>query len=244
MSSESAGLAVKMGYSNVKVMLQGAPGWKKEGNMVVASPDFIKNGNMVLVDLRAAKDAAAGHIPGAVNILLAELSDAEEDFPTMKGQAVIVLYGPQADVKPAAKIIKGWGYKAIAAVAGGFAGWQTAGNPVATGNPGREITWRYQPGPGEVTIEDFQQAGADQIILDVRGADETAAGMFAHALNIPLDELDKRMGELPQDKEFLVHCSTGARAEMAVQALQKAGQKARFLVAEINCEEGECEIDD
>ena len=70
MSSKSAGLAAKMGYTNIKVMLKGAPGWKKSGNMVVASTGFINNGNLVLVDLRSKKDAAAAHIPRAVNIPL------------------------------------------------------------------------------------------------------------------------------------------------------------------------------
>ena len=248
MSSKSAGLAAKMGYTNIKVMLKGAPGWKKTGNMVVASTDFINSGNIVLVDLRPKKDAEAAHIPRAVNIPLTELVDAEEDFPVMKAQAPIVLYGAVDDVKKAAKTIKGWGFKSISAVNGGFEGWQSAGNPVATGEIGSDISWQYKPGKGEVGIKEFKEviAGkfADKVILDVRGPEETSEGIFANAINIPLDEIEKRIGELPKDKEFLVHCSTGARADMAAQSLIIAGLKARFLVANIECEDGECEIDE
>ena len=248
MSPKSAGLAVKKGFTNVKVMLEGAPGWKKSGNMLVASNKFVKEGNIVLVDLRSGKDAAAGHIPRAVNLPLAELEDAEDDFPAMKAQAPIVLYGDGDQAKKAAKMIKGWGYKSISAVDGGFAGWKSAGNPVSTGPAGSEISWAYKPGKGEVGISEFRKAAAGkasgQIILDVRGKDECSSGMFADAVNIPLDELEKRLSELPKDKEILCHCSTGARAEMAVQSLKKAGLKARFLVANIECEDGECEIEE
>ncbi|MEN8142082.1 MAG: rhodanese-like domain-containing protein [Thermodesulfobacteriota bacterium] len=249
MSTKSAGLAVKNGFTNVKVMLKGAPGWKKAGNGLVASTKFVKEGNIVLVDLRSAKASAAGHIARSVNITFANLVDAEDDFPTMKSQAPIVLYGDNSgQVKKAAKMIKGWGYKSISTVDGGFAGWQTAGNPVSSGKAATEIAWKYKPGKGEVGIEEFKKTVAGKmpgkVILDVRGPAETSDGLFADALNIPLDELEKRFAELPKDKELLCHCSTGARADMAVQALKKAGFKARFLVANVECEDGECEIAD
>ncbi|MEN8134405.1 MAG: rhodanese-like domain-containing protein [Thermodesulfobacteriota bacterium] len=248
MSPKSAGLAAKMGFTNIKVMLKGVPGWKKSGQMVVASTKFIKTGNIVLVDLRSSKDAAAGHIPRAINIPLAELADAEDDFPAMKSQAPIILYGNQADTKKGAKTIKGWGYKAIATVDGSFAGWKSAGNQIATGKMSSEISWQYKPGKGEVGIKEFKKVmakkSAGKVILDVRGPEETSEGMFANAINIPLDEIEKRIAELPKDKEFMVHCSTGARADMAVQSLKKAGLKARFLVANIECEDGECEIEE
>jgi rhodanese-related sulfurtransferase len=248
MSTKSAGLAVKKGFTNVKVMLQGAPGWKKAGQMVVASSKFITEGNIVLVDLRAGKDAAAGYIPRSVNIPVADLEDAEDDFPAMKSQASIVLYGDGDQAKKAAKMLKGWGYKSISAVNGGFAGWKAAGNPVSTGKAGSEISWKYKPGKGEVGIGEFKKIAAGKVsgklILDVRGSEEISDGMFKNAVNIPLDEIEKRMAELPKDKEILCHCSTGARAEMAVQSLKKAGFKARFLVANIECEDGECEIEE
>ncbi|MDT8334313.1 MAG: rhodanese-like domain-containing protein [Desulfurivibrionaceae bacterium] len=248
MSPSSAGLAAKMGYSNIKVMLQGVPGWKKSGRPLFASTDFVKNGNIVLIDLRAREVAAAGHIPRAVSIPLTELEEAADDFPAMRSQAPIVLYGSEAEVRKGAGIIKEWGYPTIAAVNGGFEGWQAAGNPVVKGSIGSEITWKYKPGKGEVGIDEFKKvlAGKEggKVILDVRGKEEVSEGMFAGAINIPLDEVEKRIGDLPEGKEFLAHCSTGARADMAVQSLLKAGLKARFLVANIVCEDGECEIEE
>ena len=116
----------------------------------------------------------------------------------------------------------------------------------STGAAASEIVWKYKPGKGEVGIGEFKKVVADtatdKVIVDVRGTEETSEGMFANAINIPLDEIEKRFSELPKDKVLLVHCSTGARADMAAKALKKEGYKARFLVVNVECEDGECEI--
>ena len=116
-----------------------------------------------------------------------------------------------------------------------------------TGPAAAEINWVRILGKGEVGIADFKKAltGAPgQAVLDVRTNDEAATGKFDNAIHIPLDELEARLAELPKDKEILVHCTTGARAEMAWQALGKAGYKSRFLVADVECEGGGCKIID
>jgi rhodanese-related sulfurtransferase len=247
MSTKAAGLAKKMGYENIQVMLKGAPGWKKSGRNLVASNDFVEKGNIILLDVRSRREAAAGHIARAVNIPLAELEDAEDDFPTSKA-APVVIYGVGDQAAKAAKMVKGWGYKSVSLVDDGLIGWMAAGKKLQNGHPATEINWVRKLGKGEVSIEDFQKAAAgqapDSLIVDVRNSDETTDGMFPGAVNIPLDVIEARMGELPKDKTLLLHCSTGARAEMAHAALKKAGYTSKFLVATIECEDGECEIEE
>jgi len=48
-------------------------------------------------------------------------------------------------------------------------------------------------------------------------------------VNIPVDELQGRLSELPKDKEIVTHCKTGLRAEMGYTILRNAGFKTRFL---------------
>jgi len=68
-------------------------------------------------------------------------------------------------------------------------------------------------------------------VLDVRPPEEFAAGHVPGAINIPIDELAKRLGELPKRKEVVAYCR-GPYCLMsydAVEKLRKHGLRARRL---------------
>lgn len=60
-------------------------------------------------------------------------------------------------------------------------------------------------------------------ILDVRTAGEHRMGAFPGSVNIPLDELRARLGELPADKTVYVHCAIGLRGYLACRILSQNG---------------------
>ncbi len=71
----------------------------------------------------------------------------------------------------------------------------------------------------------------DQILLDVRNPGELeAVGCLAGAINIPVDQLRQRMGELPKDKEIIIYCQVGLRGNVAYRQLVNNGYKARNLI--------------
>ena len=47
--------------------------------------------------------------------------------------------------------------------------------------------------------------------------------------NIPVAELIHRVKEIPQDRELVLHCKSGVRAEMAHNLLKDTRIKSRFL---------------
>lgn len=59
----------------------------------------------------------------------------------------------------------------------------------------------------------------DVTVVDVRPADEYAAGHIPGALSIPLPELAKRLAELPRDKEIVAYCR-GPYCVLAVEAVK------------------------
>jgi len=63
------------------------------------------------------------------------------------------------------------------------------------------------------------------LIVDVRSADEFAAGHVPGARNIPHTEIAARLDELGGDmgKELVVYCESGRRAAIAKGILEKAG---------------------
>ncbi len=67
------------------------------------------------------------------------------------------------------------------------------------------------------------------LLLDVRGPDERAKGFIPGSIHIPLDELRARVGELPREREIVVHCHTGQRSYYACRLLTQSGFRARNL---------------
>ncbi len=68
------------------------------------------------------------------------------------------------------------------------------------------------------------QAGA--VILDVRTPDEFADGHYPNALNIPVRDLMRRMGEIgDKGKPVVVYCETGARSALAAKLMKASGFK-------------------
>jgi phage shock protein E len=66
------------------------------------------------------------------------------------------------------------------------------------------------------------QAGAR--LVDVRTSAEFAAGHVSGAVNIPVQELQTRLGELqPKDGPVVVYCRSGHRSSNAVRILKNAG---------------------
>ena len=71
----------------------------------------------------------------------------------------------------------------------------------------------------------------DAVLVDVRPADEFESGHIQGARSIPLDELERRMDELPEDAEVVAYCRGPfcAYANEAVRRLQAEGRSARRL---------------
>ena len=71
------------------------------------------------------------------------------------------------------------------------------------------------------TFEEIIKADPQSIMLiDVRDPDEYAAGSFKTAVNIPTDELEKKIASLPTDKPIVFVCNTGARSGEAYYMVQ------------------------
>jgi len=76
-------------------------------------------------------------------------------------------------------------------------------------------------------------AGETGFLLDVREPDEFSEGHAPEALNIPLNELRSRLGELPRERPISVYCLSGQRAYYATRILLQHGYEARNLAGGI-----------
>jgi rhodanese-related sulfurtransferase len=74
-------------------------------------------------------------------------------------------------------------------------------------------------------------AAGEVLVLDVRPEDEYAAAHLPHARSLPVDELKKRIAELPKDVPVVAYCRGPfcLMAKDAVELLRKKGYQAFHL---------------
>jgi len=83
-------------------------------------------------------------------------------------------------------------------------------------------------GPGELAARLRRR---DVVLVDVRPSEEFEAGHIDGARSIPLEELERRLDQLPADTEVVAYCRGPfcAFAHEAVRQLRAAGRPARRL---------------
>ncbi len=66
-------------------------------------------------------------------------------------------------------------------------------------------------------------------LLDVRTPEEFAEGHIEGATNIPVQELETRMSEVPESASVVVYCRSGNRSAKAAVMLKDAGHQVHDL---------------
>jgi phage shock protein E len=67
------------------------------------------------------------------------------------------------------------------------------------------------------------KTSARPLLIDVRQPEEYREAHISGAKLIPLGDLDKRMKELPLEKEIVCVCASGSRSRSATKMLSAAG---------------------
>lgn len=67
------------------------------------------------------------------------------------------------------------------------------------------------------------------VLVDIRFPEETKAWKMGFGLHIPLNELPKRLAELPKDKIIVTACPHKDRSSIAMAYLRTKGYKAKYL---------------
>ena len=74
-----------------------------------------------------------------------------------------------------------------------------------------------------------EELAQGKILLDVRNEAELTNGRFKQSINIPLNQLRERMGELDPNQAYIVSCHSGLRSYIAERILVQNGFKVQNL---------------
>jgi phage shock protein E len=69
----------------------------------------------------------------------------------------------------------------------------------------------------------LEKIKAGATVVDVRTPEEYRGGFYPGAVNIPVQALAARMGEIPKEKPVVVYCASGGRSGVAASMLKRAG---------------------
>jgi glyoxylase-like metal-dependent hydrolase (beta-lactamase superfamily II) len=83
-------------------------------------------------------------------------------------------------------------------------------------------------------LQALRASAAGPLLLDVRSPLEFESERIEGAVNVPLDTLDTRVDEIPEQADVVVVCRTGVRATIAVESLARVGRRARVLDGGLN----------
>ena len=247
-TGEAVGKAQEAGYTRLKGFQAGMPGWQKSKLPVHSEASWLAgnlNTQHVILDVRDKTASSQSHIKGAVALPVTELQAmtqrfiAEQKVPELPGvtdlRAPIVVYADSHTAKEALlayKELRNWGYTGTTVLNGGLSNWAAAGLPTGQGAAATSIVFEKKLAPGAIAPKEFvalEESRDGVLFVDVRTDQEAAAGVIRDALQIPLEQLEDRYADLPKDKEIILYCANGIRAEMAYQTLDKLGFKTRFL---------------
>lgn len=241
LSHKSAFKAEKLGYSNIKVYPYGFPEWKAKGMHVAVSAAYVKKQidektNAVLIDARPARVFGKGSIPGAINIPETQFDKEAGKLPADKATPLIFFCGGLKCVlsDKAADKAKALGYTNVVTYPEGYPEWEKlhgaaaaapaeaapaaapAAKPAANLEPGKE--------KGTVSVASFVKVMQDNpdsiLVVDVRDEKEFNKAAIKGSINIPIDQLEKKMDSLPKGKPIVFICGTGGRSGEAYDSVK------------------------
>lgn len=201
----------KMGYESFDNILE-------HGNKALDADTFedVVNANgALMLDVRSPEQFVKGHVPNSIFVGL------DGSFAVWVGTLVtnlqqpIVLITEDGREEEAVTRLARVGYdNTLGYLKGGIKAWEAAGKEVEAIE--------------SVSADEFAakfKANEVPKIVDVRKASEYASQHIEgnNVLNIPLDFINSKMEEFPQEETMFMHCAGGYRSVIAASILKSRG---------------------
>lgn len=169
----------------------------------------------VILDVRAAGEFGAGHIPGSINIGLGGQFAIWAGTLIPMGTPIVIVAESEEKAQEAVTRLARVGHESVKGyLVGGIAVWDKAGFELAS--------------VPQITVAELSELISNPArpqIIDVRRPPEYASGHVPHAIHASLANLQKKFSslELDPNKTTAVICAGGYRSSAASSILQQHG---------------------
>lgn len=174
----------------------------------------LQNQGVQLLDVRDAIDFEGGHLAGSLNIGI------QGKYATWCGTVLdhtrpIVVVAETGKEEEAVMRLGRIGFDNVA-------GYLSGGMDALRDRP--DLVTKIERITAVALAEQLGTPAAPTIV-DVRSEKEWAAGHIAGSVNLPLNHLHDRAGEIAPSRPIVVHCEGGYRSAIAASLLAQAGRR-------------------
>jgi hydroxyacylglutathione hydrolase len=172
----------------------------------------LREGGAQLVDVRDGAEFAKGHLAGTVNIGLGGQYATWAGTLLDRTQPIVIIAEPGREQEAALRLGR-IGFDHVR-------GYLEGGMAALAKRPDLVRTTERE---SAADLAKELEGTARLQLVDVRTVAEWKARHIQGSVNIPLNRLPERLGELPRAERIAVHCAGGYRSAIASSLLERAG---------------------
>ena len=165
-----------------------------------------------ILDVRDPAEYAKGHLAGSINIGLGGQYATWAGTVLDRSKPIVIVAEPGREQEAALRLGR-IGFDHVR-------GYLRGGMEALAARP--DLVWPTERVTAPVVAEELGSADPP-LLLDVRNPREWAAKHIDGSVNIPLNHLQERIGEIPRDRRIAVHCAGGYRSSIAAGILHQYG---------------------
>ena len=165
-----------------------------------------------ILDVRDAAEYAKGHLAGSINIGLGGQYATWAGTVLDRAKPIVIIAEPGREQEAAVRLGR-IGFDHVK-------GYLQGGMQALAARP--DLVWQTERLTAGMVAEEMVNADPP-LLLDVRNPPEWAARHINGSLNVPLNQLQERIAEIPRNRRIAVHCAGGYRSSIAASILHQHG---------------------
>jgi hydroxyacylglutathione hydrolase len=165
-----------------------------------------------VLDVRDSDEYAKSHVNGSINIGLGGKFATWAGTVLNRMKPIVIITTPGGELEAAVRLGR-IGFDDVS-------GYLLHGMEALTARP--DLVSRTERESAPILAEELA-SDEPPLLLDVRGVREWEGSRVDGSVNIPLNQMQDRISEIPRDCRIAVHCAGGYRSSIAASILRRNG---------------------
>ena len=165
-----------------------------------------------IIDVRDAGEYANGHLAGSINIGLGGQFATWAGTLLDRAKPIAIIAEPGREREATVRLGR-IGFDHVKGYLGG-------GMQALAARP--DLVWQTERMTAAMVSEEMANPDPP-LLLDVRNAREWETRHIDGSMNVPLNQLQERIAEIPRNRRIAVHCAGGYRSSIAASILHQYG---------------------